>query len=1018
MVPSDGRPVGAFESWASPVLAAPGSGLDGWRGGGVMSTVPSDCTSGKPRAPPSGVIGTVFSGGGSAGTCIMGEVFSAYDPHLDRRIALKLLRPGALATQEGHARLIREAQSLARLQHPNVIAVHDVGSFEDRVFIAMEFVEGETLTNWLRGPRTWHEIVDVMIQAGRGLAAAHRAGLVHRDFKPDNVLLDSDNRARVVDFGLARQTSATQPADAPEPEHESSHVEEPENQLTRDGAVMGTPGYMPPEQMRGEPTDARTDQFSFCVTLYQALYRRLPFEGGTLRHYAAAMEEGTILPPPASTDVPEWIFAALERGLSTKSGARFATMEALLAALRPRTRRKRRTVVAGLALVLVASAGGGYGLWARNRLQLCAGSENRLAGIWDAPTRTRLAATFRATGIPYAADAFASVQKSLDAWALEWVAASREACEATRLRQFDSEELYQLKSACLEDRLAQVSALTSLFEAPDREIVTQSAGAARSLDSISSCLGRDAASRITPQTDDEQRAESTFRLRYAEAQALFAAGKYTSVDERLRDVLASKISHRSTAEGLLLLGRSVLRAGNPNRAREAYVRAAQSALRAGDALLEARALSRLFASEGFDERSADADAWGVLARSAAERAPGHWDVEAEIAQNEALVALGRNQPRAAFEGFEHVLKLQREHLGPEHPEVASTLNNLGVTLTRLGRYDQAIGRYEESLRLHTAIEGPEHPNVAQSAHNLGAVLRTLGRPFEAKSYLERAVAIRSSALGASHPDTVTSTMSHVRVLIALGELEPAQEHLSRLKTLDAGAGATPARAMALLGLESELYFAGGFFKEALKSAAELLIAAEASGAPDGRVIMESHLHAGRALTGLGSWTEARRHLLEARRMALAHERSSGPDVAEAEEALGALALALRRPTEALPHYTAALELRKKTPSASARSLAQTFAQVGRLHVETGQPESAIEPLTHAEEFYAAARHPGPLASARMWHGQALWLARPEERGQAVDLFLQAMPDLPEIERQSLTQWLSHNKAQLPTDAGR
>jgi tetratricopeptide (TPR) repeat protein len=181
--------------------------------------------------------------------------------------------------------------------------------------------------------------------------------------------------------------------------------------------------------------------------------------------------------------------------------------------------------------------------------------------------------------------------------------------------------------------------------------------------------------------------------------------------------------------------------------------------------------------------------------------------------------------------------------------------------------------------------------------------------------------------------------------------------------------------------------------------------------------MEAQLHAGRALTGLGSWSEARQHLLEARRMALAHERSNGPDVAETEEALGALAVALKRPAEALPHYVAALDLRKKTPSASARSLAQTFAQVGRLRVETGQPESAIEPLTHAEEFFAAVRHPGALASARMWHGQALWLARPEERGQAVDLFLQAMPDLPDGERQSLTQWLSRNKAQLPSDAG-
>ncbi len=189
----------------------------------------------------------------------MGEVYAAFDPQLDRRVALKLLRAGALSASEGKARLVREAQAMARLQHPNVATVHDVGAVDEHVFVAMEFVEGETLGEWLRGDRSWEEVLDVFVQAGAGLAAAHHAGLVHRDFKPDNVLIGKDGRPRVVDFGLARQSTSSPPAGVRPGEVPESEAESPLNtRLTRDGAVMGTPGYMAPEQLAGLPTDART----------------------------------------------------------------------------------------------------------------------------------------------------------------------------------------------------------------------------------------------------------------------------------------------------------------------------------------------------------------------------------------------------------------------------------------------------------------------------------------------------------------------------------------------------------------------------------------------------------------------------------------------------------------------------------------------------------------------------------------------------------------------------------------
>jgi formylglycine-generating enzyme required for sulfatase activity len=297
---------------------------------------------------------------GRVGSGAMGVVYGAYDPELDRRIALKLLNGEA----RGHdlaarARLLREAKAMARVEHPNVIAVHDVGVFEERVFLAMEFLAGGTLREWLEdGPRGWREVLAAFLDAGRGLAAAHAAGLVHRDFKPENVLLDKDGRPRVVDFGLARE--AAPPDDGKPVASVASYVTavpalaaaNPLETLTRTGAVMGTPAYMAPEQFLGEPTDARTDQFSFCVALHEALYGERPFAGDSVLSLLRNVMDGTLQPLAAERDVPAWIRRVLARGLAAERSERWPSMAALIAALEddPRVRQRRR-VLSSVALV-------------------------------------------------------------------------------------------------------------------------------------------------------------------------------------------------------------------------------------------------------------------------------------------------------------------------------------------------------------------------------------------------------------------------------------------------------------------------------------------------------------------------------------------------------------------------------------------------------------------------------------------------------------------------------------------
>ncbi len=305
------------------------------------------------------VLATLGSGG-------MGVVFTAYDPQLDRKVALKLLRGNlGVNAKEARTRLKREAQAIAQLNHPNVVGVYDVGTTESGdVYIAMEFVEGDTLTSWLKKwPRTWREILDVFHQAARGLMAAHSVGLLHRDFKPDNVLVGGDGRVRVTDFGLARSVflddstkgSISQAVAQAKVQGDGS-VHPLLVDLTRTGTVLGTPRYMPPEQLTGPTIDARADQFSFCVALYEALWGGHPLEGSTS---VSMLEQGVKAKLPTDTkNVPAPLVRAVMRGLEQERQKRFPTMSALMQELTPPPQRSpvRFVAVAAVGALLVTGA--------------------------------------------------------------------------------------------------------------------------------------------------------------------------------------------------------------------------------------------------------------------------------------------------------------------------------------------------------------------------------------------------------------------------------------------------------------------------------------------------------------------------------------------------------------------------------------------------------------------------------------------------------------------------------------
>ncbi len=459
---------------------------------------------------------------GRIGHGSMGVVYAAYDPELDRQVALKLLRPEGRHVEELRRRLLREAQAMARLSHPNVVAVHDVGTCGDGVFLALELVEGTTLADWLKEPRAWQEVLRVFREAGQGLAAAHAAGLVHRDFKPANVLVGREGRARVTDFGLARPKNQVATSGEASASWGSFAGQEP-SALTQAGVLLGTPVYMAPGQLRGEAADERSDQFSFCVALYEGLYRVRPFEGRTLEALEQAVNEGRVRAPTHDTKVPAWVRRAVLRGLRGRPEERFPSMEALLAALAPRTPRQRSWAIVAALTVAVLGVGATRSVLSHRRQVHCAQQVEQLASAWSPERRERVHAAFLATGKSYAAPAWDRLAPALDAHVSQWRALRTEACLAA---SETPQSLASQTATCLDNRLWQLAAVTDVLEKADTQTVQRAQHLVASLEGLSAC--KDSPSLATrPQPPDALRPRvDAARRTLAEARALLDANRY------------------------------------------------------------------------------------------------------------------------------------------------------------------------------------------------------------------------------------------------------------------------------------------------------------------------------------------------------------------------------------------------------------------------------------------------------------------------------------------------------------
>lgn len=900
----------------------------------------------QPRPIPSVLLGRyeVIEELGQGG---MGIVYRARDTQLGRDVAVKLVVTSNDPGDTLAARLLREAQALAQLSHPNVVAVYDVGRSDGGVFVAMELVHGVAGDEWLRTKRPWREAVRVFCDAARGLAAAHAGGLVHRDFKPANLIIGADGRVRVLDFGLARTALVTAGGGdvAVEGEYDSGERDRSipsqhtpsqhtpsllDIDLTQAGALVGTPPYMAPEQHLGQGCDARSDQFSFCVSLYRALYGTRPFDGKMYSELKANIVGGRVKPPPADTDVPAWVRDVVLRGLAVDPARRWPSMDALIAALSadPAVRRRKLALA---ALGVVALGGAGVALWLSRTdpADACRVDDRELAGTWDGARKGAVRAAFAATGKPFAGDALAAVTRALDGYTTRWRAMRTEACLATRVHGTQSEDLLDLRMECLQRRLDDVRALVDVFVTADGEVVSRAAAAASRIPALDACADAEALrapvrpptdARVADQVEVAQRA-------LASVHALWGAGRYTDASAQLAPVIAQArtLGYRPLeGEALLLQARLADDTGDYQSAAKLYKEAAIAAEAGRDDNTAALARNGLVWVVG--QRLGRYDEARELALDAAAKVErlGHPElVQADLDQKVAALLLAQGDYTEAEARSRRVLATREKLLAPDDPAIATALGDIGDVLVQTTRYADAVGFYERALAVAERAVGPDHSMCGSLRTNLGSALRSLGKPADALAQYETARSITERALGADHPQLATLAIDIGAAELDLGHLDEARaqfEHAREVWTRVLGA--------------------------------------------DHPNVGTTHYRLGEIALKQGQLADAMASFQRALEIWQAKLGADHPSLAAALAGLGQTELAQHHPTAALGHYTRALALLEKALGPEHPELAGTLVDIGRCELALGKRTRAVAVLERAVKILAKAGDADALAGAR------------------------------------------------------
>lgn len=732
----------------------------------------------------------------------MGVVYLAQHLTLSRQVALKLTLAGG--TPMATARLLREARATASITHENVVTVYDVGTIDEQVFIAMEYLDGGTLKNWLEaGERSWPEIQALMVSAGGGLAAAHARGLVHRDFKPDNVLLGKDGRVRVADFGLARAAS---------PEASQQDTLKPAtdtgdsvrlSRLTETGTTAGTPAYMAPEQLAGVNADERSDQFAFCVSMFEALYGGRPFLARTVAELYDKITNEEIVTTKANPAVPAHVRRAIFRGLKASPSDRFDSMQAVIKELSrdpaARLRRRAATVLAagGIAGATWLAASGG------SQDDPCATNEESLAGIWDEPTREKLAASFAAVGTD--AEAASEVARGLlDAYAEAWTSASRDACEAAVVHKTQSQEMLVLRTSCLQHARRALAATVNVLANANASVVTHAHDAAAKLPALEHCQDVEALGRVTAVPRDKAEAATTIRRALAEATANVRAGNRIKgrklAEAALPEAEALEVNV-VLGEALDALSLSEAKVSDWAAASEHALAAIAASSRAQDDTRLAELASRMHYITGVQVGSPMAETWASLADAWIDRIGSPSEARSAYYVTSGLVATRHGRYAEALEEFESASALLED---PEGIGALAVRGAIAEALRKRGDLKAARSHVEDTIRIARKALGPGHPVLAQELDRAGAIAMRLGEFATAKDYLRRAVAIRKATMGEENPLVAATLHNLGQTMLLSGDPSGAVEVLRRAQDLIGPEGRVRDKAALLMTLTGAL----------------------------------------------------------------------------------------------------------------------------------------------------------------------------------------------------------------------
>jgi tetratricopeptide (TPR) repeat protein/predicted Ser/Thr protein kinase len=897
---------------------------------------------------------------GEIGFGAMGVVFAAYDPDLDRKVAVKILRPRSSGGTQGRSRMQREAQALAKLTHPNVVVVHDVGIHEGRVFLAMEFIDGQTIGDWVESSHpSWREIVEKFVEAGRGLEAAHSAGLVHRDFKPENVMIDRQGRARVMDFGLARAQDESEAGPSlldTLAQREDDVLSTP---LTQTGAMMGTPAYMAPEQFLGGTVDARSDQFSFCVTLYEALYRDRPFGGETMAAIGFAVTRGEVRDAPRGSDVPLSVRRILLRGLSTHPAKRWASIAELCKALQPApARTKRWLVAAGISGGAVAGAVGLALVRPDAAPSQCADLGRRIADVWNAEVPKRIRASLRASGAGHADETADTVTREMGDYADGWVRAATETCQATEAGE-QSDYVLDLAMACLGRRRAAFAATLQILEEADGRIAAKALAMARGLPGVEPCADTNALLAAIPPPEDEATRERVERLEadLEDARALGNAGRIKQAQAIVERVMPEALNvdygptlARAKHREADLLGDL----GEYEKAHRLESEAFALAVRHDMKVLALKAARDLVFLDGYRlKRYPEARAWGGVALAYSDALDSE-SRSAGVLSNLGVTERAAGRVDDAREYYERSLEIRERVLEPDDPALAVTLNNLANLLKSEGDYERAQPMHERALKIRRAAYGDHHPAVADSHNNLGTTAESMGRYADARAHHEQALNIRRAAFGNDHPQVSKSLMNLGTVARIEGDIALAREHYAEsLAVLERARGPDDPSLRSILEDIGMLELHHGDRDAARPWLERSLAVTEAALGPD-------HLNVAGRLVELAvlerefdAFERAHQLLDRALRIRTSRLGPDDPAVASVHRHIGYVALEERNFDAALRSFETALASRQRRHGADHRRLAPPLDGLAAALMGLGHAERAIETLQRSEKIRGA-----------------------------------------------------------------